>query len=117
MDMKRKKELLEAYKNRHPEKGVICITCVATREQFLNPSNDTTADFNGIRFQLGAGNHPNKALQSLWNQYGEAGFDFTVCQILKYENPEEGYSDKLEKLLKECLANNPQARRIWKCWR
>lgn len=36
MDMKRKKQLLEEYKNRRPEMGVISYRCIATNESFLN---------------------------------------------------------------------------------
>lgn len=46
MDIKRKKELLEAYKNRHPEMGVISYSCKETGEVFLGISKDTRADFN-----------------------------------------------------------------------
>ncbi len=35
MDIKRKRELLEAYKNRHPEMGVISFHCGATGESFF----------------------------------------------------------------------------------
>lgn len=41
MDTKRKKELLEAYKNRHPEMGVISYRCKETGEVFLGISKDT----------------------------------------------------------------------------
>lgn len=34
MDIKRKKELLEIYKNRHPEMGVISYRCRETGEVF-----------------------------------------------------------------------------------
>lgn len=35
MDMKRKKELLNEWKNRHPEMGVISISCKPTGDLFL----------------------------------------------------------------------------------
>ena len=34
MDLKRKKELLEAYRDRHPEMGVISFRCIETDETF-----------------------------------------------------------------------------------
>ena len=84
MDTKRKKELLQQWKNRHPEMGVISFHCKKTRESFLGISKDTKADFNSIRFQLSMGMHPNKRLTELWNQYGEGGFEFSVVKILNY---------------------------------
>ena len=75
MDIKKKRELLEAWENRHPEMGVISFRCSATDETFLATATDIPAKFNRIRFQLSAGNCPNKRLQELWEQYGEDAFD------------------------------------------
>ena len=44
MDTKRKKELLQQWKNRHPEMGVISFRCKKTGESFLGISKDTKAD-------------------------------------------------------------------------
>ena len=68
MDTKRKKELLEAYKNRHPEMGVISYRCKETGEVFLGISKDTKSDFNSTNMKLAANWHPNKRLQELWNK-------------------------------------------------
>lgn len=46
MDTKRKKELLQQWKNRRPEMGVISFRCKKTGESFLGISKDTKADFN-----------------------------------------------------------------------
>jgi hypothetical protein len=54
MDIKRKKELLESYKNRHPEMGVISYCCKETGEIFLGISKDTKADFNSTNMKLSA---------------------------------------------------------------
>ncbi len=40
MDKKRRKELLESYKNRRPEMGVISYHCKETGETFLGISQD-----------------------------------------------------------------------------
>lgn len=115
MDMKRKKELLEAYKNRHPEMGVISFKCTATRESFLGISTDTTADFNSNKFKLSSGIHPNQRLQSLWRQYGKSGFELSVLKVLEYKDLDEDHTIKLEALREACFAKDQQARRIWRC--
>ena len=69
MDIKRKKELLEAYKSRHPEMGVISYRCKETGEVFLGISKDTKSGFNSNNMKLAANWHPNKRLQELWNKY------------------------------------------------
>ncbi len=112
MDIKRKKELLNEWKNRHPDMGVISIFCKATGDLFLGISKDVKAGFNSNRFKLSVKLHPNKQLQVLWDKYGENGFDYSVVKVLKYENPEDDQTDKLNTLLDECLLEIPQAGRI-----
>ena len=62
MDMKRKMELLNEWKNRRPEMGLIAITCKSTGEMFVDISTDTQFAFNSHRFKLSANYHPNKRL-------------------------------------------------------
>ncbi len=114
MDMPRKKQLLEEYKNRKPEMGIISLKCAATKETFLNISQDTKADLNSNRFKLTSNGHPNKKLQELWNQYGETNFEISVIRVLKYEDPQADHTEELQKLLTQCLESNKGARRIWK---
>lgn len=112
--MKRKRELLEDYKNRRPEMGVISYCCKETGEVFLGISKDTKADFNSTNAKLAMNYHPNKRLQELWNQYGQEGFELTVAKVLKYEDPNEDHTEELEDLREQCFAANPGARRIWR---
>lgn len=114
MDMKRKKQLLEEYKNRRPEMGVISFRCKVTNEAFLGISNDTKADFNSTTVKLNGKMYPNKRLQELWNQYGIENFDLSVVKVLKYDNPADNHTAKLEELREQCLNEDPQARRLWK---
>lgn len=114
MDMKRKQELLEAYKNRRPEMGVISYRCKETGEAFLGISKDTKADFNSNSIKLGANCHPNKRLQELWKAYGRDKFEFSVIEVLKYEDPNENHTAKLEFLREQHLASDPNASRIWR---
>ncbi len=114
MDMKRKKQLLEEYKNRRPEMGVISYRCLATNESFLGISKDTKADFNSISAKLAANYHPNQRLQELWNHYGMEGFELSVVESLKYESPADDHTVELEALREQYLAHNKQARRIWR---
>ena len=114
MDIKEKQELLETWKNRHPEMGVISFQCKATSEIFLATATDIPAKFNRIRFQLFAGNCPNKRLQELWAQYGEDAFELQVVKRLEYDDPNEDHQEELETLCELCLLENSEARRIWK---
>ena len=70
MDTKKKKELLQQWKNRRPEMGVISFRCKKTGESFLGISKDTKADFNSNRFKLSGGGaseqKTDRALESVW---------------------------------------------------
>lgn len=114
MDMKRKRELLDTWKNCHPEMGVISFRCSATDETFLTTAADIPARFNRIRFQLSAGNCPNRQVQKLWEQYGEDGFELQVVKCLEYDAPQADHTEELETLCELCLLENPKARRFWK---
>lgn len=114
MDKSQKKALAEAWKNRRPEMGVISLKCKETGETFLGPAGDTKAGFNSIRAKLDGGLHPNRRLQELWKQYGEAGFAFSVAAVLEYDDPLEDHTEELETLRDLCLAENPGAVKIWK---
>lgn len=112
MDIKRRKELTEAYKNRRLDMGVIAFRCTATDEIFLTSATETSAKSNRLRFQLSAGSCPNRRLQALWTQYGEGAFELSVVKRLEYEDPQEDHSEELETLLALCLLENPQAEKI-----
>jgi hypothetical protein len=114
MDSKRKKELIEMYKHRHPEMGVISYKCVATDEMFFGISKDTRADFNSTNIKLETNWHPNKYLQSLWKQYGKEGFELSVIKVLEYEDPSIDHTAKLESLRNQCFSAYPNARVLWR---
>ena len=114
MDKAQRKALVEEWKNRCPEMGVISILCKATGESFLGASKDTKADFNSNRVKLSSGTHPNKRLRALWEQYGESGFEFLVIAHLKCEDPTKDYTAQLEKLREQCLLEDANAVKIWR---
>ena len=114
MDKARKNELRELYQNRRPEMGVISYRCKETDEVFLGISKDTKADFHSTNFKLTANRHPNKRLQELWNKYGREGFELSVIKVLKYDDPNQDHTKKLERLREQCFAANPNARKIWR---
>lgn len=113
MDKERRKQLQESYKNRKPPMGVIAFTCRETDESFLCACTDTKAGFNRSLLQLSIGSHPNKRLQELWKQYGEAGFEQRVIEALDYEHPEDDHREDLETLLDLCLARDDKAVKMY----
>ena len=92
--------------------GVISFQCRTTGEAFLTIAADTTAKLTRVRFQLSAGQCPNKRLQELWARYGEDDFELGVVKVLEYDDPTEDHTEELETLSELCLLENPKANRI-----
>lgn len=113
MDQTRK-ELRAQYENRPVEMGVIFFRCVETGETFFGLSKDTRADLNSTRFKLSAGNHPNRRMQELWNQYGPAGCLCGVEQVLERKDSDEDPMPLLEAMRDKLLEADPSAGKIWR---
>lgn len=111
MEKEKRRELMEAYKGRHPQMGVVAIRCMATGDAFFAAAKDTKAVINGARFQLELGSYRNRELMRLWKEYGPESFEFFVAKELKYEDPAEDHSGELEALLAECLTE-PGAKKL-----
>lgn len=114
MDKNKRKELAMAYKNRKPDMGIISYRCKETGEVFLGTSTDTRSDFNSINVKLSSGFYPNKRLLELWQEHGKDGFEITVAKELKYDNPADDQTEKLEAMREAMLEVDPKARKIWK---
>ncbi len=113
MNRERRKFLLEGYKNRRPEMGVVSFFCNETGESFLGAATDTKVSFTSTCVKLRGGSHPNRTLQALWNQYGESGFTLSVLEVLDYEDPQADHREDLEALRALCLEADPKAQKIW----
>ena len=114
MNQEQKKALQARYKNMHHEMGVVSFKCVATGDAFLAASKNTKSTLNSTQFQLEAGNHPNKVLQKLWKEYGGAGFECTVLEVLDYDDPTEDYSEILEEMRQTFLDADRKNHKLWR---
>ena len=104
MQTDRRKELRDAYKSRRPDMGVVELRCTATGQRFLGITRDAAKELNSLRAKLNGGG----------SEHGENGFDFRVADTLEYENPEDVSADDLQALRDLLLAEDPEARKIWK---
>ncbi|QQK08788.1 GIY-YIG nuclease family protein [Miniphocaeibacter halophilus] len=114
MDKEKKKKLLEEYKNRKPDKGIISIKNKTEGKEFLTIAKDKKADINSMKMKLKSNWHPNKELQELWNKYGEGDFQIDLIEQLKYDDLQEDYSNELEELLEIILLEKENAKRLEK---
>lgn len=113
MDKQRRKELVEQYKARRPQMGVVAYRCKATGEIFLSAAKDTSADINSTTMKLESGFHPNARLLELWREHGGEGFSIEVLETLDYKDGVDDYSDELE-FLREELIESLDAKKVWR---
>jgi hypothetical protein len=102
----KKNELKREYKLNHRPMGVYQIRNVANEKVLIGAALDLPGVFNRHQFQLKMGNHPNRALQAEWNEFGAEGFAFEILDEL---TPKEG-RDSQEELafLEELWLENTQ---------
>lgn len=87
-----RKALSREYKETRRRMGVFHVRNVSTAKSLIGSSVDLPAMLNRQRFQLEAGNHPNRALQSDWNKMGPESFEFAELDILKPPKNQPEYS-------------------------
>ena len=96
--MDKKAEKLKYKASRRPM-GVFQIRNLANGKIFVGSSMDLNAMFNRIRFQLYAGSHLNKELESDWRAFGTGRFAFEILEELApREDQNYNYASDLETL-------------------
>lgn len=79
---KHKAEKLK-YKQTPIPAGVYQVKNTINGKVLVGSSPNVHGKINSIKFQLEAGSHKNKDLQSDWDEYGEKSFLLEVLEILK----------------------------------
>ena len=80
--MKTKKEIRNEYKLIKLRVGVFQIICRKENKIYLETTSDLDKAFNSDLFQLKAGLHLNKDLQSDWDKWGSESFEFKILDEL-----------------------------------
>jgi len=62
--------------------GVFRVRNTTNGKSLVGTSVDVPAMLNRQRFQLGAGGHPDRALQQDWKEFGPAAFEFETLDTL-----------------------------------
>lgn len=89
---KTKKELKREYQQNHTPMGVFQIRNIANDKVFIGTALNLPGAINSTRFQLNAGSHPNKTLQSEWREFGSDSFVFEILdELTATEGPAHDY--------------------------
>lgn len=101
-----KQQLKEKAKNYPITMGVLAVTNIITRKQFIQGSINVEALRNKIKFSLRIGQYPQRQLQADWKEYGENAFVFEcICIVESQNNPYINYRQEVAKAEKNCIEN------------
>jgi hypothetical protein len=78
-----RKARIRAYKETPRQMGVFRVRNTANGRSLIGSSVDFPAMLNRQRFQLGAGGHPDRALQKDWDECGPGAFEFETLDTLR----------------------------------
>ena len=77
--------------------GVFQIGNTVNDRGSVDSSINVPGKINRHKFQLNAGVHPGKSLQSDWNEHGEAAFEFEILEdVMPREDPAYNYAADLD---------------------
>jgi hypothetical protein len=91
-----RKEAIREYKERKIPRGIYAVKCAATPQVWVESSPNLNSARNGLWFALRLGNHPNRTLQGVWNQQGEAAFTWEILEQLEDDIPQLNLADTLK---------------------
>lgn len=87
------------YKLSHRPMGVFQIQNTANEKVFVDSSLNVPGKINRHLFQLNAGSHPSKSLQSDWNEFGASAFEFETLEPVEPRDDQDyDYAADLETL-------------------
>lgn len=91
-----RKEIKRAYKERKKPAGVFQVRNTVNGKILLGSSLNLEGVFNGSRFRLTSGSHPNRELQKEWNLYGPERFVFETLEVVREtDDPNFNLDDEL----------------------
>ena len=86
MNMDRKKELKEEYKNYRPEMGLFVIRHIETGKAFLEATNNIKGKINSDVFQLNMETFMrNRDLNKDWKRFGKDAFEVVILEKMEYD--------------------------------
>jgi hypothetical protein len=80
-----KKAAIAAYKERKVIGGIYLVRCTATGEVWVGQWPRLETIQNRIWFTLRQGSHPNRDLQTCWQQNGPEHFQFEILEQIDAE--------------------------------
>jgi hypothetical protein len=86
MDKPSRRAAIRDYKERKTQAGIFAVRCLPTGEVWVAVSRNLGKQQNSVWFGLRAGGFPNRPVQALWNEHGEAAFSFEALEAVEGED-------------------------------
>lgn len=114
MNISRKKELVDAYKQREIIGGIYAIVCEKTGKRMIDCTADLAGAKNRFAFSASTQTCIFHSLQADWNQHGASAFSFQVLETLPKQEDETlaDYKKGLA-LLRDCIREETPVDRLY----
>lgn len=83
MDKEKRKELMDAYKNRTVIGGIYCIKCSGNGRKRIKATTDMQGAKNLYQSSIDVSGCPEPSMMKEWSEYGTASFSFICLEELK----------------------------------
>jgi len=110
VDKRRKKELIQQYKQMKPRMGIFIIRSKCNNKCYIQTTQNLRGVINGAKVRLVNAMHPNRELQKEWTDFGPENFTIEILENLEYDKDESktDYTEELavlQMIWEEKLAN------------
>ncbi len=117
MDIEKKKALINEYKSRKTQMGILKIKCSKSKNIYFKAASDISVAENSLIARLSSNMYRgsrNAEIQKDWNDFGKDSFSFEIADILEQRENEskEDCENELSVLLSLWLTKTENSKEV-----